>query len=37
MTPDVEALTAKIRNLEAELEAELAQRRAELHVGTDHR
>jgi len=33
MTPQIVALTEKIRELEAELEAELAQRRAELHVG----
>jgi hypothetical protein len=35
MTPDIAALTEKIRDLEAELEAELAQRRAELQVGME--
>ena len=35
MTPKIVALTEKIRELEAELEAELAQRRAELHVGME--
>jgi hypothetical protein len=33
MNPDIAALMGKIRVLEAELEAELAQRRAELRVG----
>ncbi|MGP0088355.1 MAG: hypothetical protein ACLPKB_00080 [Xanthobacteraceae bacterium] len=35
MTPHITALTDKIRELEAELDAELAQRRAELHVGME--
>lgn len=35
MTPNIVALTAKIHELEAELEAELAQRRAELHIGME--
>jgi hypothetical protein len=35
MTPQITALTDKIRELEAELDAELAQRRAELHVGME--
>ena len=35
MTPKIAALTEKIRELEAELEAELAQRRAELHIGME--
>jgi hypothetical protein len=35
MNPHIVALTEKIRMLEAELEAELAQRRAELRVGLE--
>jgi hypothetical protein len=35
MNPHIAALTEKIRLLEAELEAELAQRRAELRVGLE--
>jgi hypothetical protein len=35
MNPHIVALTEKIRILEAELEAELAQRRAELRVGLE--
>jgi hypothetical protein len=35
MTPDIVALTEKIHELEAELEAELAKRRAELRVGME--
>jgi hypothetical protein len=35
MTPNIVALTEKIRALEAELDAELAQRRAELRVGME--
>ena len=35
MTPKIAALTEKIRELEADLEAELAQRRAELHIGME--
>jgi hypothetical protein len=35
MNPQIAALTEKIRLLEAELEAELAQRRAELRVGLE--
>lgn len=35
MTPHIVELTAKIRELEAELDAELAQRRAELRVGME--
>lgn len=33
--PHIAALTEKIRELEAELDAELAQRRAELRVGME--
>ena len=33
--PQIAALTEKIRELEAELDAELAQRRAELRVGME--
>jgi hypothetical protein len=36
MTPQIAALTEKIRALEAELDAELAKRRAELRVGLEH-
>jgi hypothetical protein len=35
MNPKIAALTTKIQLLEAELEAELAQRRAELRVGLE--
>ena len=35
MNPKIVALAAKIQILEAELEAELAQRRAELSVGLE--
>jgi hypothetical protein len=35
MTPHIVELTTKIRELEAELDAELAQRRAELRVGME--
>jgi hypothetical protein len=35
MNPKIAALAAKIQILEAELEAELAQRRAELSVGLE--
>ncbi len=35
MTPHILALTEKIRELEAELDAEVAQRRIELHVGME--
>ena len=35
MNPNIAALAAKIQILEAELEAELAQRRAELSVGLE--
>ncbi|MGZ3319880.1 MAG: hypothetical protein ACXU9C_02755 [Xanthobacteraceae bacterium] len=35
MNPKIAALTTKIQILEAELEAELAQRRAELRVGLE--
>lgn len=35
MNPHIVALTEKIRALEAELDAELAQRRAELHFGLE--
>jgi hypothetical protein len=35
MNPHIVAITEKIRVLEAELEAELAQRRAELRVGLE--
>ncbi|MGZ3359996.1 MAG: hypothetical protein ACXU84_11740 [Xanthobacteraceae bacterium] len=35
MNPKIAALTTKIQRLEAELEAELAQRRAELRVGLE--
>ncbi len=35
MNPNIVALTEKIRELEAELDAELAQRRAELHFGLE--
>ncbi len=35
MTPQIVALMEKIRDLEAELDAELAQRRAELSVGME--
>jgi hypothetical protein len=35
MTPDLGALTEKIRELEAEIDAELAKRRAALHVGME--
>jgi hypothetical protein len=36
MTPQIAALTDKIRALEAELDAELARRRAELRIGLEH-
>ena len=36
MTPQITALTNKIRALESELDAELAKRRAELRVGLEH-
>ena len=36
MTPHIAALTEKIRALEAELDAELAKRRAELRIGLEH-
>jgi hypothetical protein len=36
MTPQIAALTDKIRALEAELDAELAKRRAELRIGLEH-
>ena len=35
MNPKIAALAAKIQILEAELEAELAQRRVELNVGLE--
>ena len=35
MNPEIAALAEKIQILEAELEAELAQRRAELSVGLE--
>ena len=35
MNPHIAVLTQKIEALEAELEAELAQRRAELRVGLE--
>ena len=35
MTPNIVALTEKLRLLEAELEAEIAQRRADLHFGLE--
>ncbi len=36
MTPEIAELTRKIRTLEAELDAELAKRRAELRIGMEH-
>jgi hypothetical protein len=36
MTPEIAELTQKIRTLEAELDAELAKRRAELRIGMEH-
>lgn len=36
MTPQIAALTEKIRALESELDAELAKRRAELRIGLEH-
>ena len=36
MTPQIAALTDKIRALENELDAELAKRRAELRIGLEH-
>ena len=36
MTPQIAALTDKIRALESELDAELAKRRAELRIGLEH-
>ena len=36
MTPQITALTDKIRALESELDAELAKRRAELRIGIEH-
>ena len=36
MTPDIAALIEKIRALEAELDAALARRRAELRIGLEH-
>lgn len=36
MSPQIAVLADKIAALEAELEAELAMRRAELHVGLEH-
>jgi len=36
MNPHIAALTEKIRDLEKELDAELAKRRAELRIGLEH-
>jgi len=36
MTPEIAELTQKIRTLEAELDAELAKRHAELRIGMEH-
>jgi len=36
MNPHIAALTEKIRDLEKELDAELAKRRAELRIGIEH-
>ena len=36
MTPQIDALSEKIRALEGELDAELAKRRAELRIGLEH-
>jgi len=36
MTPQIAALIEKIRELESELDAELAKRRAELRIGLEH-
>jgi hypothetical protein len=36
MTPQIAALTDKIRALESELDAELAKRRSELRIGLEH-
>ncbi len=36
MTPQIAALSEKIRALESELDAELAKRRAELRIGLEH-
>ena len=36
MTPQIAALSEKIRALESELDVELAKRRAELRIGLEH-